>query len=225
MTDEITPVPVVEPEFKSTLTPGQLADALAVVGGRSFSGRHPELGKMINCKVCGLRHRETDVVEKNVKEEVSPGVVVKSKTTLVLRPKCEQVFTDEFKGKDGRKYHQYHEEEKDGEVIVSLERRTATPYGEKPTINQIIGAAAFNKKRFRPHPSKTKLLFIEAVRPIFQAWEDKFNENLDRVRDQEFREKLETAYKEDAQNMLHRARLVAARKLRKAGLRLNWGVK
>jgi hypothetical protein len=24
---------------------------------RSFSGRHPELGRMINCKVCGRRHR------------------------------------------------------------------------------------------------------------------------------------------------------------------------
>ena len=58
MNDEnITPVPEVEPEFKSTLTPEQLATALSAVQGRSFSARHPELGKMKNCQVCGERHR------------------------------------------------------------------------------------------------------------------------------------------------------------------------
>lgn len=28
---------------------------------RSYSGRHPELGKMIKCAVCGLRHRAAKV--------------------------------------------------------------------------------------------------------------------------------------------------------------------
>ena len=30
------------------------------IRGRSFSGRHPELGKMIKCAVCGLRHRKEE---------------------------------------------------------------------------------------------------------------------------------------------------------------------
>jgi hypothetical protein len=30
------------------------------IKGRSFSGRHPELGKMIKCAVCGLRHRKEE---------------------------------------------------------------------------------------------------------------------------------------------------------------------
>lgn len=34
--------------------------ALAEIRGRSFSGRHPELGKMINCQFCGFRHRENE---------------------------------------------------------------------------------------------------------------------------------------------------------------------
>jgi hypothetical protein len=31
--------------------------ALSEIRDRSFSGRHPELGRMINCQFCGLRHR------------------------------------------------------------------------------------------------------------------------------------------------------------------------
>jgi uncharacterized OB-fold protein len=30
------------------------------IRGRSFSGRHPELGKMIKCAVCGRRHRKEE---------------------------------------------------------------------------------------------------------------------------------------------------------------------
>ena len=36
-----------------------LADvALAEIKNKPFSGRHPELGKMFKCQVCGLRHRK-----------------------------------------------------------------------------------------------------------------------------------------------------------------------
>jgi hypothetical protein len=37
-------------------------DALQVIKDRSFAGRHPELGKMINCKFCGRRHRQNERV-------------------------------------------------------------------------------------------------------------------------------------------------------------------
>lgn len=40
-------------------------DTLQAITERSFSGRHPELGKMINCKFCGHRHREN---ERNCKQ-------------------------------------------------------------------------------------------------------------------------------------------------------------
>jgi hypothetical protein len=33
---------------------------------RSFSGRHPELGKMVNCKICGLRHRSVQVCQERI---------------------------------------------------------------------------------------------------------------------------------------------------------------
>ena len=34
-----------------------VAAALRTIRNRSFSGRHPELGKMVNCPVCDRRHR------------------------------------------------------------------------------------------------------------------------------------------------------------------------
>jgi hypothetical protein len=34
-------------------------EALKAIRQRSFADRHPELGKMINCPVCDLRHRES----------------------------------------------------------------------------------------------------------------------------------------------------------------------
>jgi hypothetical protein len=47
---------------EARLTAGQQAalDALKEIRARSFSGRHPELGRMINCQVCDRRHRESE---------------------------------------------------------------------------------------------------------------------------------------------------------------------
>jgi hypothetical protein len=55
--------------------------ALAEIHGRSYSGRHPELGRMINCQFCNLRHREnerkcvqkfTTVVNRGPEEKIVP---------------------------------------------------------------------------------------------------------------------------------------------------------
>jgi hypothetical protein len=48
----------VEPEQTS----GQKAanQAIQEIHSRSFSGRHPELGKMIKCTACGRRHRDSN---------------------------------------------------------------------------------------------------------------------------------------------------------------------
>jgi hypothetical protein len=195
MTDEliVTPVPEVEPEFKTTLTPEQLAAAEGEIRGRSFSGRHPELGKMINCPVHGRRHRRFEF-------GVEP---------------CKQTFTYEVKDKDGRKYRQYTEVEgKDGEVSVTPDFRTAIPTDQKPTMKQIVGRAATAKKRFHPHPSKIKLLFIQRVREVFEelGFElvDAKSEEFKALMPDEQRAKAEQANKD-----LHRARVVAARRIRK----------
>lgn len=48
-------------EVKYPVSPEALAaaeSALKEIKGKSFSGRHPELGKMIKCAVCNRRHRE-----------------------------------------------------------------------------------------------------------------------------------------------------------------------
>jgi hypothetical protein len=56
-------------DFKATIEAIQAADAaLAAIRARSFSERHPELGKMVNCQVCDLRHRASQKCEQKFKQ-------------------------------------------------------------------------------------------------------------------------------------------------------------
>jgi hypothetical protein len=159
MSDELKPFEI------SAALQAALDDAKKIIEGRSFSDRHPELGKMVNCQVCGHRHR-------------------------VNERKCEQKFT--FRVGD---YELFREDEK-GKLVPDT--RTAIRPNEKPTMKQMMGQAAFAKKRFKPHHSKIKLQFIERTRVIFQR------EGFDVDSDKETFEK----------NLQH-ARVLAARELRK----------
>lgn len=51
-------------------SPDAVSDAIAKIrdeiADRSFSGRHPELGKMVKCQICGQRHRSSIVCKENV---------------------------------------------------------------------------------------------------------------------------------------------------------------
>jgi hypothetical protein len=75
---------------------------------KSFSGRHPELGKMVNCPVCSLRHRSVHV--------------------------CTQRHVVELTPPDG---------------LTGL------------TKFQVLGRAAFKKKRVKPHYSKKRLQLLQ----------------------------------------------------------------
>jgi hypothetical protein len=56
-------------EFKSSPDAIAAADAaLAAIADRSFSGRHPELGRMIKCQVCRSRHRSSQKCEQKFKQ-------------------------------------------------------------------------------------------------------------------------------------------------------------
>ncbi len=147
--------------------------ALVSIEYRSFFGRRPELGKMVNCRVCGTRHR-------------------------VNERKCEQVFT--YRIGD---FELFRENEK-GELVPDY--RTAIRPNENPTQKQVVGQAAFAKKRFHPHPSKVKLLFIERTRQVFEA----LGFALEKTEKQTPKE-----FQEQFQKDLQRARVVAARQLRK----------
>ena len=130
----IEPVQEVSPELQAAVD-----SALTKIHDRSFSGRHPELGKMAKCQVCGLRHR-------------------------VNERKCEQVFT--YRVGDFEIFRE-EENEETKEIKLVPDYRTAVRPDEKPTKGQIIGRAAFAKKRFHPHLSKFNLLFVERTRVIY----------------------------------------------------------
>lgn len=141
------------PEFKTTLTPKQIAAADVELRSRSFAARHPELGKMVNCQIHGFRHRQFEFDPVNG---------------------CVQKFTYSVKDKEGRKYEQFREEvtppENEGDAETTKlvpDYRTAMHSDTKPTMKQVLGAAQFAKKRFKPHHSKIKLLFIERTREVY----------------------------------------------------------
>lgn len=131
---------------------------------RSFSQRHPELGRMVNCQVCSRRHRANE-------------------------RGCGQVFT--FRVGD---YEIFREDEK-GDLVPAY--RTCVQPDSKPTMKQIVGAAQFKKKRWKQHPNKGKLQFIERVHTVFEGLTNF---------------ELGTEAQFDAR--LKRARVVAARQLR-----------
>lgn len=164
---EYTPI---EHESVSTVAASELQKAvtetISKIEHRSFSARHPELGKMVNCQVCRRRHRLNE-------------------------RKCEQVFTYSIGD------FEFFREGEDGKLVPFY--RTAVTEGSQPTAKQVMGRAAFNKKRFHPHPSKIKLLFVERVRKVF----------IDLGFD------IEEKDKEIFSKNLQRARVVAARQLRR----------
>lgn len=165
--------PIEEPSEFTPMADGKIQEALEVIRGRSFSARHPELGKMVNCQVCGHRHRANE-------------------------RKCEQKFTNvagEF---------EYFREDENGSLVPDL--RTAVRPNEAPTRKQILGQAAFAKKRFHPHPSKIKLLLIERTRVVFEA----LGFELEKTENQTPEE-----FSAEFQKNLQRARIVAARQIRK----------
>ena len=92
---------------------------------KSFSGRHPELGRMINCQICGNRHREHD------------SIVV-----------CTQRFCTS---------------KHDSSVLLTSDSAHDGP----ATIKDVIGAAAFAKKRRNPHFSHRRLQLVQMTQQIF----------------------------------------------------------
>lgn len=85
---------------------------------KSFSGRHPELGKMVNCRVCSTRHRSIHV--------------------------CEQRHVVELIPPPG---------------LTGL------------TKNQVVGRAAFAKKRVMPHYSKRRLQLVQLTQQLYPLHE------------------------------------------------------
>ena len=181
---EVTPAPFnVSEELQKAIDA-----ATSAIEGRSFSERHPELGKMVNCQVCHRRHRQTNVAyTAPIKGKILP-----------LHNKCEQVFT--YRVGD----YEYFRKDATGELVPDY--RTAINPDANPTQKQVIGRAAFAKKRFHPHPSKIKLLFIERVRKVFET----LGFALEKTKEQTDKE-----FQEQFQKDLQRARVVAARQLRK----------
>jgi hypothetical protein len=120
-----------DPEFKPISPEAQAAadKALKAIHDRPYAARHPELGKMFNCQVCGQRHRSSFV--------------------------CAQKF--EVLAED--------EDLETGEKTAIY--ATAIPADGKATPKQVVGAAAFNKKRRLRRPNPNDLQIVEITRRVY----------------------------------------------------------
>jgi hypothetical protein len=112
--------------------------ALEQIRSRSFSERHPELGKMIKCQICSHRHRSSIKCEQKFKElYIEEDLETGEKTTIyavAAQPEGTEIV---------------------GQISA-----------EQPTQKQIVGAAMFKGKRLKPHINHKQLLFIERVRKL-----------------------------------------------------------
>jgi hypothetical protein len=147
MSDQSGWEPEVILESKPTVSEQVVADALEAITNRSFSGRNPHLGKMVNCAFCGRRHRQVEELKTLTKNEGG------ELETRVTHWKCEQKFaTGRWDVRDPKP------------LLIAGE----TPETEA-VINKlkiVIGAKAFKGRRLKPHHNHRAMLFIEEVRKL-----------------------------------------------------------
>ena len=138
-------------EFKASAEVIAAAEAaLGNIKDRSFSGRNPELGKMINCPVCLRRHRKVDVTYREHFDENGKKAVF----LLPLVRDCKQVFKQMW----------VDEDLDTGELSIQY-AKVPLP-GQKGTVKAIVGAARFAKKRKNPHPNRRQMQLIRLVRKL-----------------------------------------------------------
>jgi hypothetical protein len=98
--------PVEEPQFKVSdeQVKKLVAEALKVIKDRSYYGRNPEIGKMINCPVHGFRHRDTTKCEpkyaySHTEEDVETGEKTDVFRVLPGTTRNQVIGAAAFKGK------------------------------------------------------------------------------------------------------------------------------
>ena len=103
MAEEITITGTTNPENSGTFDVKRVVDLAVAVNNfekefklRSFSGRNPELGKMVNCQLCGLRHRATECHMTEQKFADKPGTPEGESNPMVANVKTLRPIGNPF---------------------------------------------------------------------------------------------------------------------------------
>jgi hypothetical protein len=115
-----------------------VTDALAAIKQRSYSGRNPQLGKMIKCQVCKTRHRENE--RKCVQVFATGRYDLREPKPLLIAGQTPETAPD---------------------ITVEAE------IGRK-NVRIAVGSAVFNGKRKNPHVSRRKLQFVNVVHLLIE---------------------------------------------------------
>lgn len=123
---------------------------------KSFSQRHPELGRMVNCRACNLRHRTSEPCHKFFALSKRNPDIINATRAIV---DCEWCKTK----------HRGHEYCPSELALVPTEERISLVSGQ--TRKGVLGAAMFAKKRFFPHHSQRLLQLVELTKKLFPKYE------------------------------------------------------
>lgn len=147
----ITEPPAPEMEAKPTEAGQQAAvDAVSDIRSRSYSGRHPELGKMIKCQICGRRHRQIQELRGHTETDG-----VKKASKLIGTIGCIQQFaTGKYDIRDPKP------------LLVAGETPETKPDDIHSPIKIILGAAGFKGRRIKPPLNKRTNQFVQLVHSL-----------------------------------------------------------
>jgi hypothetical protein len=138
-----------------------VAAALAAIRARPYSGRNPQLGKMINCDLCGNRHRQvrlfaartatkTDGTEIVIEQSSSVCKATYAPQRLVEGAKVSNRYSVKIAGLQGDKVVE-------GEPMMASQLK----------LKGIFGAAMVAKKRIKPHLSKWKRQLVQLTQQLY----------------------------------------------------------
>ena len=131
-----------------------VAAALAAIRARPYSGRNPQLGKMINCDLCGNRHRQVRFFEARTATKTDGTEIVIEQSYAPQR----LVEGAKVSNRNSVKIAGLH-----GDKVVEGEPMMASQL----KLKGIFGAAMVAKKRIKPHLSKWKRQLVQLTQQLY----------------------------------------------------------
>jgi hypothetical protein len=138
-----------------------IAKTWAALRNRSFSGRNPQLGRMVKCQICGRRHRENWEV----------GGVKYMCVQQFARPRYHFSVTEIGEivptPVDQRPDNEPALYEQNWEIVPTPVDQRPELIANQKTHKGLYGAAAFAKKRLLPHHNRRDLLLVQRTIELY----------------------------------------------------------
>jgi hypothetical protein len=169
-----------------------VARTRAALRNRSFSGRNPQLGRMINCPICLQRHRENWIVT-GIKFVDGKGIRKEDGSWDVetVRYQCVQAFA--------KPRYMFQ----DNGTPVPMDQRPEL-IADQTTFKGVYGSQAVARKRLLPHHNCGDLLLVQRTIELYPEHAEYLVDPKDAMREARLQAQREIA---KAQNLRSGKRL------------------